>query len=708
MAAIAQPLPASNHKFAWLWEWLRDELTPYAGRGALVARMVLAAMLIVIIGMTFQIAYAWQGAIYALLVSRESPRATLKSAAMIFLVTGIGTAYIILSMKLVLNVPPLHFLWIITTFFFAFYGISTLTNYMAAVAIVNTISIGIPLWDRHVSAETNVEDILRLCLATLIAVVVTAVVELVFVRQKPGDEILLPMTERLSAVEDLLSGCAEGRASDKATQQKIVRLAMLGTSLLRRTLKRSYIPPQYSAAAGGVAVLIGRLVDLAASVTPLSFEFSAGNQTRFRNLASALASIRNDLTNREIPAPVRFNAEAESPAVAPLLGEIERTVTRITEVFAGTRSVQEFVPSPDQIQRPMLLSPDAFVNPEHLRFALKGCLAASACYVLYNALAWPGISTAVTTCLLTALSTIGTSRQKQTLRIAGAIVGGFVIGMGSQIFILPYVDSIAGFLVLFGLVTAVASWFMTSSPRLSYFGVQLALAFYLIHLQEFTIQTSLSLARDRVVGIMLGLIVMWIVFDQVWGARAAVEMKRTFTLNLRLVAQFATQPATKDLRTVLSRSLALRETINASLDKVRALADGVLFELGPSRRRDLELRSCIRQWQPELRTLFVLRIAFLKYRLQLPGFELPETLRLRQQEYDENSARILEDLADWIEGSAVPAANRVEASHELVNRTVDAIQGELPTEPAQSFTTLLHGIDGLTTSLASGIASRLW
>jgi hypothetical protein len=103
-----------------------------------------------------------------------------------------------------------------------------------------------------------------------------------------------------------------------------------------------------------------------------------------------------------------------------------------------------------------------------------------------------------------------------------------------------------------------------------------------------------------------------------------------------------------------------------------------------------------------------MRIAFLKYRLQLPGFELPETLRLRQQEYDDNSARILEDLADWIEGSAVPAANRVEASHELVNRTVDAIQGELPTEPAQSFTTLLHGIDGLTTSLASGIASRLW
>ena len=188
----------------------------------------------------------------------------------------------------------------------------------------------------------------------------------------------------------------------------------------------------------------------------------------------------------------------DSEVAAPLLDEMERTVNLMTEVFSGTQSAQEYLSSADQLERPMFLSRDAFVNPEHLRFALKGCLAASACYVIYNAIVWPGISTAVTTCLLTALSTIGASRQKQTLRIAGAIVGGFVIGMGSQIFILPFVDSIAGFLVLFGLVTAVSSWFMTSSPRLSYFGVQLALAFYLIHLQEFRIQTSLGISsRSR-------------------------------------------------------------------------------------------------------------------------------------------------------------------------------------------------------------------
>src|ERR1700674_3707459 len=88
----------------------------------------------------------------------------------------------------------------------------------------------------------------------------------------------------------------------------------------------------------------------------------------------------------------------------------------------------------------------------------------------------------------------------------------------------------------------VPSWFITSSPRLSYFGVQVALAFYLINVQEFKIQTSLAVARDRVVGILLGLFMMWLVFDQLGGSPAAVEMKRIFISNLRLLAQLVREP----------------------------------------------------------------------------------------------------------------------------------------------------------------------
>jgi hypothetical protein len=42
--------------------------------------------------------------------------------------------------------------------------------------------------------------------------------------------------------------------------------------------------------------------------------------------------------------------------------------------------------------------------------------------------------------------------------------------------------------------------------------LQVALAFYLINLQNFGMETALSIARDRIVGILLGLF-MWLVFD---------------------------------------------------------------------------------------------------------------------------------------------------------------------------------------------------
>ena len=329
--------------------------------------------------------------------------------------------------------------------------------------------------------------------------------------------------------------------------------------------------------------------------------------------------------------------------------------------------------------------------------------------MIYNAVAWPGISTAVTTCLLTALSTIGSSRQKQVLRIAGAIVGGFLIGMGSQVFILPYIDSITGFVVLFVAVTALSAWFMTSSPRLSYFGIQVALAFYLVNVSEFKMQTSLAVARDRVVGVLLGLFIMWLVFDQLWGVPAAVEMRRTFISNLRLLAQLAREPLSIDRKTATARSLALGESINANFDKVRALADGVLFEFGPSRERDLAMRDRIRQWQPNLRMLFITRIVLWRYRFRLPGFELPEAIRPAEEEFDNRLAAALDGIADRMDSKASNSPDNLTAAYirlEQAVRNAASKQRQL-TPRMQSFLLLSRRIADLAHSLGREIDQSL-
>jgi multidrug resistance protein MdtO len=699
MATLAENIGAAPSTPQWFWAFLKQELAPYPGRAGITARMVIAATLTMIICMTFRIPYAFQAAVYALIVSRESPQATVKSAGLMSGLTIMTAAYILISMWFVISIPVLHFLWIILTFFIAFYALSTVPNYVAVTMFTNMISVSVPLWDRHVSAERNVEDTLRVVLAAAIGVVTTAAVELVFARTEARDDVVLPIVERLATIERLLAAYGAGRQLDSGTEEKIATLEMRGTSNLRRRLRRSDYSTRYRAQMGGVVSVAGRLVDIAETLTQLHFAPSRTDQKQWQELAARIASIRTDLVERRIPKPIHFEVDDELIRAVPLLREMQETVTLIPQIFAGSRSMDENPPSEEDTPELKILVSDALTNPEHLKFALKGCIAASLCYILYNSIAWPGISTAVTTCFLTGLSTIGASRQKQILRFAGAVVGGFIIGMGSQIFILPYIDSIAGFTVLFIVVTLFAAWFMTCTPRLSYFGLQVAVAYYLINVQEFAEQTSLAVARDRVVGVLVGLFMMWLVFDQLWGSSAVVEMKKVIISNLRLGAQLAREPLPG--REKSWRSDSLRETISENFDKVRSLADGVLFEIGPSRAEGLALRDRVRQRQPQLRTFFLIRIALLKYRLQLPGFELPEAVRAAQQEFDDRLAGILEHRANRLEGKGLQEKVDLDASFKRLEETVrsSAGPGQLLTAKLQTFLALSRSIESIAMSL---------
>jgi len=150
------------------------------------------------------------------------------------------------------------------------------------------------------------------------------------------------------------------------------------------------------------------------------------------------------------------------------------------------------------------------------------------------------------------------------------------------------------------------------------------------------------------------------VFDQLWGAPAIVEMKTAFVSLLRSLAKLARAPV--DPQDAIEQSYALRETINNNFDKVRALSDAVLFEFGASRQQDLSFRNRITRWQPQLRMLFITRVALLKYRLQLPGFELPQSVRLAQRDFDEHLAVKLEGMADRLQSKAPQEGEDLDAS----------------------------------------------
>jgi multidrug resistance protein MdtO len=143
------------------------------------------------------------------------------------------------------------------------------------------------------------------------------------------------------------------------------------------------------------------------------------------------------------------------------------------------------------------------------------------------------------------------------------------------------------------------------------------------------------------------------------------------------------------------------------LDKVRLLADSVLFEFGPSRQQDLALRRQIVRWQAEVRMLFLMEIAWLKYSLQLPGFELPEALREAQQEFSQTLAQTLEGMADRIEGGPPKENLNFEDAMKYLERKIQSCfstgSSELLAAHLQTLQSLSSRMGSLTISLANEI-----
>jgi uncharacterized membrane protein YccC len=169
-----------------------------------------------------------------------------------------------------------------------------------------------------------------------------------------------------------------------------------------------------------------------------------------------------------------------------------------------------------------LFKPDAFTNSAHVQFALKVTFGAMFCYLLYTGIDWTGIHTAFITVIFIALESTEATLYKGMLRIVGCVIGG-AFALFSIIFLVPHMETIASLIVLVAAVSAIAGWIATGSERISYVGFQIAFAFFLSMFQGYAPDTDLDKIRDRVVGILLGIVVTGLIFNYVWPERARIE-----------------------------------------------------------------------------------------------------------------------------------------------------------------------------------------
>jgi multidrug resistance protein MdtO len=678
MAAEPIHLPHPERFSEWFPDFLKKELAPYPGRGALIARIVISATLTMIWIETFKIPGGVLGALTAFLLSRENLVSTARSAIFLVVALLVGGLFIPIGARMFASTPETHFLWVGCSLFVVFFLLRCLANYAVAIGLALVVGNVVGIWYLPGPAELNVESTLWVVGATLIGALVTLGVEVVFHTLSGRDDIVDGIDTRLALLQDLMATYADGGTVSAATQAGLAQFAMVGASALRRHVARSNVTQLYRARMSTLASLTARSIDFAAALANAYPSLPPGLVERAAHISESVADIRNCLLTHGQPCQTSLQA-LPSPGT-PLLSEIESMVALMPSIFSGEHAPDpDLEPIDDLPTANRIFIPDAFTNPEHMRYILGGTMAAMLCYIFYVSLDWPNLSTSITTCVLTALTTIGSSRQKQLLRVAGFVLGGVIAGLGAQIYVLPYIDSIGGFTILFAAMTAVAAWIATSSSRLAYAGVQFAFAFYLIHLSDFTIQTDLTVGRDRVLGVLLGITMMWLVFERLFPRSAADEMVRIFVVNLRLLADLLGSTPRAGNRSDILKIRRQREEIYRRFGEVNAQADAVPFETGAGRAMDMAARDRIRRWQASLRTFYLLEAPLLQFRLFAAIDAKSQPFRIFESDFRFECSRIFGQMADSLENQVKTHFHRASVPVSFVQQIDSASAGNADT-----------------------------
>ncbi|MGA8170630.1 MAG: FUSC family protein [Methylocystis sp.] len=229
-----------------------------------------------------------------------------------------------------------------------------------------------------------------------------------------------------------------------------------------------------------------------------------------------------------------------SPLAVEVVSRLKGAVAALTQADSKSSSQRDHARmtphSPEAKESSGFFLPDAFTNPDHVHYALKTTAAAMFCYVAYSLLDWPGIHTCFLTCYIVSLETTAETMEKLTLRISGCLVGA-AAGYAAIVFLTPYLTSIGDLMTVVFLGAFASAWVSAGSPRISYAGFQIAFAFFLCVIQGASPSFDLVTARDRVIGVLFGNLVVYLVSTNIWPVSVAKRIDRKIGDVLRRMAE---------------------------------------------------------------------------------------------------------------------------------------------------------------------------
>src|SRR5271166_2301925 len=307
--------------------------------------------------------------------------------------------------------------------------------------------------------------------------------------------------------------CATRADAERTEKQSSIvrRYAVTGDGrlhvLLERISKRNLCSSAEFRKLTTVTLMLDRLVVLGAGFA-IHNNLQAVDPARLERISRAVVAVGEG--HLEKVKDILGDARTSLPDE---LDHIEQTLRHGAESIEPSEAQPSQAPTSRQWWKPRpkrLLLPDAFTNTDYFMYALKLSVCATMCYVIYNGLGWPGISTAFFTVYFTGLSTTGASNRKLLFRVIGSTIGGLILGIGCMVFVFPNIEWVTSFLLVIAALAFLGKW-ISASPYFGYIGLQIAFAFNLIAFERLRAPNQMTPARDRLLGIALGFIVMFFI-----------------------------------------------------------------------------------------------------------------------------------------------------------------------------------------------------
>lgn len=503
-----------------LWPFLTRELRDAPGRANYTLRLTLSCAVLIVLFMTLHIPFLAVALIVVFYVSQPNVL-MIKLVSVVFVVTvSVALGGVLLIIKWTYDYPLIRLVASVILFFCAIYLMRVLGKLGLAFFVVALAVIYAQTFPSMTSqSEILVRLLLWLWVAINTAILVTLLVNACFQQAFPGYQFKARLVVMLRQTARRLSQPDDGTPPPTVTEiaGQFNQLRSLYQQAARATPEIAASPQVWQS-----------LMAAALSCSHLTALLQPGDDhpDARRRIASQLNALADNL-----PA-----AAEVQPLIVPRDGANSAILQEIAEVLARLAR-GETIPLPQgEVEKAPLLLPDAWSNPTYLHFALKTLLATLLCYVFYTAADWQGVHTIMLSCVIVAQPGLGATMQKTWLRIGGALLAT-LIALLLIVFVQPWTDSLSGLLAMTLPVFALAAWIAAGSERIAYAGIQIGFTFALAFLSWFGPLSNLTELRDRVIGILLGVLVSSIVHLYLWPDSEAPQLKARLAQLYRQLAQ---------------------------------------------------------------------------------------------------------------------------------------------------------------------------